>query len=174
MYFYRPCVAGAVLHTPLWWIHWLPERVILFLQISYHFPAQTKRALELTFWENFHPTPCITCQVSHVMCQMSHVTRHMSSIMWYLSHFSPTRPSGPSWYSSRDVCLRPSPVLPVPFSCYFFQGLSLALRSHDQFKASDWVFFSWIFSSSFIYLFIFLPESTLATVTAAGRDKKNA
>ena len=26
--------------------------------------------------------------------------------------FSPTRPSGPSWTSSRDVCLRPSPLSP--------------------------------------------------------------
>ena len=26
----------------------------------------------------------------------------------------------------------------VPFSCYLFWGLSLALRSHDEFKASDW------------------------------------
>ena len=26
----------------------------------------------------------------------------------------------------------------VPFPCDFFRGLSLALRSHDQFEASDW------------------------------------
>ena len=31
-----------------------------------------------------------------------------------------------------------SVCLAVPFPCYFFSGLLMALRSHDQFKASDW------------------------------------
>ena len=35
-----------------------------------------------------------------------------------------------------DVCLYV--YVYVPFQCNFFQGLSLALRSHDQFKASHW------------------------------------
>ena len=56
------------------------------------------------------------------------------------STFSPTRPSGPSWSSShrvcRSVCLFVG--LSVPFSCNFFQGLSLVLRSHDQILASHW------------------------------------
>ena len=47
-------------------------------------------------------------------------------------YFSPTQPSGPSWSGSRIVCLC------VPFSCDFFLGLSLVLRSHDQIPASHW------------------------------------
>ena len=46
----------------------------------------------------------------------------------------------PLWSSSRNV--RPrlgvSLYVSVPFPCNFFRGLSLALRSHDQFEASDW------------------------------------
>ena len=38
--------------------------------------------------------------------------------------------------SSRDVRL--SVCLFVPFPCDFFQGLLLALRSHDQIPASQW------------------------------------
>ena len=45
--------------------------------------------------------------------------------------FSLTQPSGPGWSSSRDVRLYVS-------SIQFFQGLSSALRSHDQFQASHW------------------------------------
>ena len=32
-----------------------------------------------------------------------------------------------------------SACLSVPFSCHLFQGLSFALRSHDQIKASHWL-----------------------------------
>ena len=49
--------------------------------------------------------------------------------------FSPTRPSGMSWSSSCDVRVL---SLFFPFPCDFFQGLSLALWSHDQFEASHW------------------------------------
>ena len=62
---------------------------------------------------------------------VSVATQHICSI-----HFSPTRPSGPSWSVSRDVCLYV--YVYVPFPCDFFRGLSLALRSHDQIPASDW------------------------------------
>ena len=39
--------------------------------------------------------------------------------------------------SSRNVCLSVF-RLSVPFSCIFFQGLSLPLRSHDQIPTSHW------------------------------------
>ena len=42
----------------------------------------------------------------------------------------------PLWSSSRDVSL--CMYVSVPSQRYFFRGLSLALRSHDQFEASHW------------------------------------
>ena len=57
--------------------------------------------------------------------------------------FSPTRPSGPCWSSSHHV--RMSFCLSVcvcvwfwPLCAVFFRGLSLPLRSHDQFQACHW------------------------------------
>ena len=53
--------------------------------------------------------------------------------------FSPTRPSGPSWFSSREVHIFIHFFyLYIPFPCNFFRGLLLALRSHDKFQASHW------------------------------------
>ena len=51
-------------------------------------------------------------------------------------NFSLTRPSGPGQSRSRDVhvCI----YIYVPSPCNLFQGLSLALRSHDHFKAFNW------------------------------------
>ena len=46
---------------------------------------------------------------------------------------TPTRPSGPSWSSSRGVCLS---VCLMSLPDVFFLGLSLALRSQDQIPAS--------------------------------------
>ena len=39
-----------------------------------------------------------------------------------------------------EITIKSSPPIYVyvPFSCPFFQGLSMALRSHDQFEASHW------------------------------------
>ena len=37
-----------------------------------------------------------------------------------------------------DLVVAMSIYLSVPFPCEFFQGLSLALRSHDQIPASHW------------------------------------
>ena len=54
-------------------------------------------------------------------------------VMHFVLQFSPTLPSGPSRSSSHNVHVY---ICPLP--AYFFQGLSLALRSHDQFKASHW------------------------------------
>jgi hypothetical protein len=43
---------------------------------SKHCQSQTERARELKFWENVHPTLCVTCHVSRVTCQMSPVKCH--------------------------------------------------------------------------------------------------
>ena len=59
---------------------------------------------------------------------------HITQISIYTFH--QLGPSGPSWSSSCNVHI--SIYLYVPFQCKFFLGLSLALRSHDQFQASHW------------------------------------
>ena len=62
-----------------------------------------------------------------------------------------------------------------PLLCYFFRGLSLALRSQDQFKASDWRRRRRRGGGNFfIYIFFFGRKSPLAAAAtmAAGRDKK--
>ena len=70
--FNRPGVAGAVLQTPSWFIHWVSH--LLFKISSKHSQFQTERARELIFWENVHPTIYFMCHVSYVTCHMSHVT----------------------------------------------------------------------------------------------------
>ena len=47
---------------------------------SNHFPAQTKRAKELKFWQNGHPPPCVTCHVPRVAFHMSGVMCQVSVI----------------------------------------------------------------------------------------------
>ena len=78
--FNRPGVAGAVLQTPLSLI-WSS----FSSRSSNHFPAQTKRARELKFWENVYPPPNVTCHVSHVICHMSCVTCHMARVTCHVS-----------------------------------------------------------------------------------------
>ena len=48
------------------------------------FAVLVVRARELTFWENVHLPPPVTCQVSHVTCHvhMSPVTCHMSNFIY--------------------------------------------------------------------------------------------
>ena len=49
------------------------------------FLSQAVRARELKFWENVHPTPCVTCHISHVRCQVTGDRCHMSCVrclMW--------------------------------------------------------------------------------------------
>ena len=60
-------------------------------ECSSHCPSQTVRAGELTFWENVHPPPCVTCHMSHVMCHMSRVTYRVSGVTCYFfsSFFHP-------------------------------------------------------------------------------------
>ena len=58
-----------------------------YTRSSNHFPAQTKRARELKFWEKVSPQPCVPYHVSHVTCHMSGVTCHISCVMCPMSHF---------------------------------------------------------------------------------------
>ena len=46
----------------------------------------------------------------------------------------------------------------VPFSCNLFWGLSLAITSHDQFKASDW---STLFHYNFFFFLLFFAQKPL-------------
>ena len=62
---------------------------------------------------------------------------HIILICWIFLHWifsSPNLPTGPIRPSSRDV--HGYMYIYVPFSCQLVQGLSSALRSHDQFHAS--------------------------------------
>ena len=54
------------------------------------------------------------------------------------SCFSKNRPLADSFIESRCPSFYLSIYISVPFSCNFFRGLSLALRSHDQIPASHW------------------------------------
>ena len=73
----RPGVAGAVLQSP-------PSLSDHLVQISSkNCQSQTRRARELKFSENVHPTLCVmwhvprvTCHVSCVTCNLSCVTCH--------------------------------------------------------------------------------------------------
>ena len=40
---------------------------------SRHGQSQAVRAKKLKFLRNVHPSPCVTCHMSHVMCHMSRV-----------------------------------------------------------------------------------------------------
>ena len=62
-----------------------PFRGAFFSQSSKHHKSQTVRARELKFWENVHPPPCVTCQVSSVTCPVSHGRCHISGVMCQVS-----------------------------------------------------------------------------------------
>ena len=47
--------------------------------------SQTVGAGQLTFWENVHPPPNVTCRVSHVRCQVSGVICHVSCVRCQVS-----------------------------------------------------------------------------------------
>ena len=71
----RPGVGGAVLQVTY---------SSFSSQSSKHHYSQAIRARELKFWENIHPPPhvtcnlsLVTCHVSNVICHVSHVTCHM-------------------------------------------------------------------------------------------------
>ena len=76
--------------------------------ITHHY-TQTVRARGLTFFENVHPPPSVTCQLSCDTCHMSRVTRqvshgrcHMSGVMFrcHASHIYIILQSGLA------ICLR--------------------------------------------------------------------
>ena len=131
------------------------------------------------------------CHVSHFMCHMSCFTCHMSHVTFFFykvvelvvggSFINRTTLSSLKWFSSpyfqsigplgqcfhrvaMSVCL--PFCVSDPFSCYLFWGLSLALRSHDQFKASHW--------STLLHYQTYWRKSPLASAAAmvAGRDEK--
>ena len=66
-----------------------------------------------------------------ISCELSNNQRVKTYLSWL--RFSKNRPLADSFIESRcpSVCLS-------LYICDFFQGLSLALRSHDQIPASHW------------------------------------
>ena len=85
--FNRPGLAGAVLQTPLSFIH---SFINQFSESSFssrysnHFPDHTVRANELKFWENIHHMSYVTCHMSHVTRHMSHVLCHVSLLLLFI------------------------------------------------------------------------------------------
>ena len=77
-------VAGAVLKTPLSLIKLLINSSFYSKPLKHHY-NQTVIARELKCWENVHPPPRVTCQVSGVMCQVSNVRCHVSHVMCHVS-----------------------------------------------------------------------------------------
>ena len=76
---------GSVLKTPPWFADWLSQSSFSSI-FSKHHNYQSVRARELKFWENFHPTLCVMCHISHVTCHMSPVICHLSRVTCHLSH----------------------------------------------------------------------------------------
>ena len=75
----KPGVSSAVLQTPLL----LTDSFILLSlssKPSKHSYTQTVRATELIFWDNVHPPPFVTRQVSGVRCQVSGVSCQVSGV----------------------------------------------------------------------------------------------
>ena len=128
---------------------------------------QTVKARDMTFWEYDHFPPSATCHMSYVMCQVSHKQNYM-----YIYIFSPTQPSGPSWSSSRHVCLSVClcVCLMSPSHAIFFE----AFHWHSGHMIS---LRPLIGQPSFTTkLSTPMPKSPLAAAatTAVGRDKKKA
>ena len=63
-------------------VHWLIHSLTgpLVKSPSKHSESQTGRARELQFWENDHPTLCVTCHLSCVTCHLSHITCNLSRV----------------------------------------------------------------------------------------------
>ena len=81
-------------------------------------------------WTKWDSNSCVICAVS-TLDKISYILCNLSD------KFSKNRPLGGFFLLvAMSVCL--SVCLSVPFPCNIFKGLSLALRSHDQFKASHW------------------------------------
>ena len=71
------CSRGCSINTFV--IHWF-SRWSFCSESSRHCLSLTKRAGELTFWDNVHPQTCVTCQVSGVRCQVSGVRCQVSGV----------------------------------------------------------------------------------------------
>ena len=74
----RPGVAGLFYKQLHHWLTDWPSDLSFSSRSSNHFPAQTERARELKFWQNVHPTPSVTCQVSGVACTFFFFTKWWS------------------------------------------------------------------------------------------------
>ena len=83
--FNRPDIAGAVLQTPLSFIHYLSH----FFSSPNLQNIITYQPLEQTFLEKVHPPPRthVTGHVSSVMDQVSCVTFHVSPVTFFLFLF---------------------------------------------------------------------------------------
>ena len=77
--FHRPCVAGAVLQTPLLLINSVTQSSFSSKSSKY-LHSKTVKARELTFWENVHLPPCVMCRMSRIMCHVWPVTCHVSYV----------------------------------------------------------------------------------------------
>ena len=82
--FNKPGIAGAVLQTPPSLGYSLSHRSF-FSKPSKHHYTQTLWARELKFWENVHPRPRVTCQLSGVTCHVSSVRCQVSGYRCYVS-----------------------------------------------------------------------------------------
>ena len=79
---------------------------------SQHHKSQTVRARKLKCWENVHPPPCVTFQVSRVRCQVSGVTYHcrwrvcyqrgLRRVVWNIRLFKYKKSL--IWYSCGHKC----------------------------------------------------------------------
>ena len=86
----KPCVAGAVLQSPLLLVHKFNNLVSLSFfssQSSNHYKSQTVKARDLTCSEKVHLHQRVMCHMSYVTCHNSHVTCHMSHFLCYLFLF---------------------------------------------------------------------------------------
>ena len=79
--FNRPCVARAVLQSPLSVIDSL-IKWSFSSESSRHFTSQTVNAREMKFWENVHSPPSVTCHMSGVSCQVPCVRRPVSQFLF--------------------------------------------------------------------------------------------
>ena len=78
-------------------INWFTDSLIessFSSKFSRHHKFQTIRAWELTFWENFHPPPCVKCPMSHVTRPMLGVTCLMSGVTCQVYFFLFRRSGG--------------------------------------------------------------------------------
>ena len=79
-------------------IKWVTESSFSSKPSKHHY-TQAVKARELKFWENVHPPPCVTCQVSSVRCHMSGVIYQVSGVIFWWQSDSPLSSSCTGLYS---------------------------------------------------------------------------